>query len=171
MTIAHQQPRTMTSSLDGGLQSEKPTPEKPQEDNRNGQIVALLVKLNSHFPQSKLNEQQAKHKALDFLEDLKEYTVAEIDNAIRDYRTNPESEYFPTPGKLLKILAANKVHRAQVLAIGKPAAFEFGEGRPLKWWYRPKSSWNDTWREHEVPAGEMIRDSIGSALREPKRHT
>jgi hypothetical protein len=105
------------------------------------------------------------------VDDLQEYRIPDIEIAIRDYRqlvTPPgKVKYFPDSGQLRGIIIANLKHRAEVERIGKPVTIR--KSRPLMWWHKPLDHWNADWREHEVPAGELVRDRVTGKLREPVR--
>lgn len=107
---------------------------------------------------------------LDFIEDLADYTVAEIETAIREYRQDIENRFFPRTADILEICRGNRNHRASVLGCGRPYREpEFADSRPIRWWSQRRAFWKPNWRESEVPVGEKCRDASTNEFREPIR--
>lgn len=93
--------------------------------------------------------------ALDFIEDLEEFAIPEIEAAIREYRRNPKNKYFPTPGQLRELAIAEMRHRNLQQSRGDGLKPQFGDSRPIRWWYRPREKWNASWREADIPQDEI----------------
>ena len=103
------------------------------------------------------------------VEDLEEFPVSEIQAAIRQYRQDPNSRFFPTSGALRGVIAQARRERA---AQDRRAPRIKLVSRPIGWWNLPRSwwsKWNPDWKESEVPAGELIRDVPGGPFRQPER--
>lgn len=166
MTIDPQQPKTITSFADSSKQLSRQT--APVDPAKNAMIAAALVRLASHYHRPDFGPEQAKYMALDFIQDLQPFTMAEIENGIRDYRREAKNKFFPTPGQLLQVMAANRKHVVQLDAY-RPLKPEFGTPRPICWWMQAKQLWKPEWSETQVPAGELVRDVAGGPLREPRR--
>lgn len=85
----------------------------------------------------------------DMVEDLAEFSLGEIDSAIKNYRQNPANKYFPVSGQLrAPILEARRDQRQMDRISTKPLA----ESRPLMWWYGPKKFWKAHWSEDDIPS-------------------
>jgi hypothetical protein len=67
-------------------------------------IVALLFELATLYWRPDFTPDQAKVVIRQYLEDLRDFAVKDIAHAIRTYRRNPESKFFPHPGALRGIL-------------------------------------------------------------------
>lgn len=134
-------------------------------------VIAMLAGLSSHFWTPDFTPAQAAARFKDYTEDLGGCTVAEIEIAIRDYRLKPKipgkMKPFPGTDDLLEIVQANRKHRRELDR--KPVKLQFGDSRPILWWMQAKQLWKPHWSESQVPAGELIRDETGGALREPCR--
>jgi hypothetical protein len=134
------------------------------------QIAQLLAALSSHYYRPDFTEAQSRRLIADMVQDLEEFPVAEIEAAIRQYRRDPKSRFFPTSGALRGLIAQARRERAERDRLPrkiKPL------GRPLMWWTLPRSwwsKWSHDWKESEVPAGELIRDVPGGPFRQPQRH-
>lgn len=157
--------KTMTSFAESSQQltrsTAKPDPAKSQ------MIAAMIVKLASHYHRPDFGPEQAKHMALDFIEDLSDYTIGEIDNSIKAYRRDAKSKFFPTPGHLIAIIVAARKERADMDKIStKPLP---NDPRPHLWWMQSRTLWKPHWLECEVPAGEFVRDAPGETLRPARR--
>lgn len=130
-------------------------------------IGVMVAKLGAHYYRPDFGPEQVKHMALDFIEDLSQYPVCEVEAAFAAYRRNPENRFFPTPGMIRGIIDAARADIARMSRISdKPLP---ADPRPTMWWAQPRQLWKAAWRESEVPAGEVIRDESGGALREPDR--
>jgi hypothetical protein len=85
----------------------------------------------------------------DMVEDLAEFSLGDIEQAIKRYRQNPANKYFPTSGQLrAPILEAIKERRDSARISDKPLA----ESRPLMWWYQNPKFWKPHWRENDIPS-------------------
>lgn len=104
---------------------------------------------------------------LDYCADLATCRLDEIEIAIREYRLNPKEKFYPKSSQLREIVFANRKHRAELARLGEP--IRKTERRPTLWWMQAKIRWPEPWREHEVPAGELIRDAVDGPYREPVR--
>lgn len=101
----------------------------------------------------------------DYILDLAEFDVSDVEEAVRQYRKSG-AEFFPKPGVLDKL--ASTV-RSQRHATTKPLKPEFGDTRALMWWTFPKTDWKAHWRECEVPSGQKVQDVRGGKFRDPQR--
>jgi len=59
-------------------------------------------------------------------------------------------------GQLRKLCAE---HRKEDSAASKRERikFQFGEGRPLFWWLKPREQWRSNWLESDIPLEEVRR--------------
>lgn len=103
--------------------------------------------------------------------DLKEFTLAEVENAITAYRQMlmppGKEKYFPGSDKLRGLVFEARKHRAELERLGPPVPT--GNRRPHLWFMLPKTLWHQDWRENDVPPGEMIKDATGGPMRLPER--
>lgn len=119
-------------------------------------IALLLSKLAVHYYRPDFTEAQAKSMISDMVSDLEEFPVHYIEAAIREYRRDPNSRFFPTSGQLRKICSEHRKEENE--ARGKERIkFQFGEGRPLFWWLKPRAQWAKHWRENDIPLDEVRR--------------
>lgn len=130
----------------------------------------MLMALASHFWRPDFSPAQAAQVFKDYADDLGGCTIAEIENAIRDYRLQPKipgkMKPFPGSDDLLGLVVANRKHRADLERLGAPVKLV---SRPIRWWSKPRSMWAAHWRECDVPAGELVKDAFTGAWREPDR--
>lgn len=95
----------------------------------------------------------------DFVSDLMEFPLPEIDMALQEYRRNGKNKYFPTPGSIREIILHGRAERAAIEKIG-PAIKNY-DSRPIMWWMQPKEMWRDHWLESDIPedtrAGYFVR--------------
>jgi hypothetical protein len=163
------QPQTIKTSLGQQSQSQALAPTMTNAEKQ--RLIAMLASLSSHFWTPDFTPAQAAARFKDYCEDLGGCTIQEVEIAIRDYRLRPKipgkMKPFPGADDLLELVIANRKHRAELDRIGKPVAVR--QYRPLMWWHKPLDHWNADWREHEVPAGELVRDRVTGKLREPVR--
>jgi hypothetical protein len=75
-----------------------------------------LAELALHFWRPNFTPTQVKHLLADFLEDLEDYTPAEVAEACKIYRCNSENRWFPTPGMLLAILKRYEMSKPKGIA-------------------------------------------------------
>lgn len=132
------------------------------------QLSTLLRRLAIPYYCPDFTKELAEVKIADYILDLAEFAICDVEDAIRQYRRDAKSDYFPKPGALYK-LAATARHERIKFADMKPVRRQFSDSRPLCWWTRPKADWKPNWLETEVPAGERVRDVVGGAFREPDR--
>lgn len=83
----------------------------------------------------------------DMAADLGDYTVAEVEVAIRRYRLDASKRFFPRAAELLALMP-----RAVAETPTNPAAFEFGDSRPSGWEYSRKRYWKPHWRAEDLKA-------------------
>lgn len=141
------QPATIASSLPAERSSENSKPE-PQKETL---LTMLLLRLSVHYYRADFGEAQAKSIIRDLVSDLVEFAVIDVEDAIRAYRRDAKSRFFPTSGQLRELAALARKDRA---AATQRSALtpEFGEGRPIMWWLQPRRLWGRQWRENEIPA-------------------
>lgn len=128
--------------------------------------LALLMKLGSHFWTPDFTPAQAKHLLKDYLEDLEKYRPMELDRFCRVWRTNPGNKSFPKVGQVIQGLNSIRQDVTDAAAAGKRPKHV---SRPLMWWHRPIDRWDASWRECDVPDGELVKDTSTSPLRKALR--
>lgn len=64
-------------------------------------VATSLMRLQAHYWRPDFTEAQARELYVDFIEDLGELPPDILDEAIRQYRRDPEARFFPRPGDLL----------------------------------------------------------------------
>lgn len=89
----------------------------------------------------------------DFVEDLTEFTVEEIETACRLYRQDGTKQFFPKPGELRSVALKERSDRIAIERLGPP--IKNFDSRPIMWWMRRREAWKPHWRESEIPAEEF----------------
>lgn len=120
--------------------------------------MLLLGRLAVHYYRPDFTPAAAKSMVEDMADDLGEFTLAEIEVAIRAYRLDASERFFPRSANLRELVLAERSARRES-ATGAECKIQFGESRPLMWWTKPKTLWARHWREGEIPAdckGENI---------------
>lgn len=142
--------KTPHSTLSSKLERQSLTTSTSAEPGKDQMVTALLMKLSVHYYRPDFTEGQARSLIKDFLEDLAEFRVAEIENAILAYRRNAENQFFPKPAQLRELIYADrKEERERTRYAGKAPLT-----RPLQWWLQPRALWRPDWRDSEIPKGE-----------------
>ena len=159
-TISSSLPPPPSSPTNYPPKSPRATPEA------RARIVLLLSKLAIHYYRPDFTEGQARQLIADLTDDLEEFPVSEVETAIRLYRQDAKNKYFPTSGALRGIILAARRERADMDSRPKRVV---PLCRPSRWHDWPKSRWDASWLETEVPDGELIQDEPGSVYRQPRR--
>lgn len=73
-------------------------PAKPAE------ILNLLARLKLHFASSYTTENEFQYMLTDYLADLAQYPKDLLELACVEFRKNPESQFFPKIGQLIKLI-------------------------------------------------------------------
>lgn len=168
MDETNPQLHTISSSLPQNRSSEKSS--APSE---RAKIMLCLSKLAVHYYRPDFTEGQAKVLITDMVNDLSDYRFDEIEIAARDYRKDAENKFFPRSGQLINLVTAERRERRLAREAGRKRgpsgpdlrAYPDGLSRPLMWWMKPRKLWKPSWREAEVPDGEMVNDEETGALR------
>jgi len=125
-------------------------------------ITLLLTKLAINYHRPDFSAGQAKSLIEDMLDDLGDYSVRDIEEAIKAYRTNGKNRFFPTSGQLVDLIKAAIKDRAYLDSHPDIARAEFGDigedgkpiSRPTQWWLLRRQFWKQHWSEDEIPAHE-----------------
>lgn len=127
-------------------------------------MMTALMSLSVHYYRPDFTEGQARVLIRDMLEDLAEFTPEQVDAAIRAYRRDPKSKFFPTSGQLReKAAECRKEQIENARTSGKRKAIpEFGDSRPILWWTQMPYLWRPHWKEADIP--EEWRDSFRHRL-------
>ena len=135
--------------------------EEPKMDRQKAaQVSKLLMRLAMTYFSRDFSPEQAKVVIADYVLDLAEFAVCDIESAISCYRKDPTSEFFPKPGRLCELCSdarGNRIARENTKP-GKPEKGlvpEFKESRPLRWWQQPRKMWDATWKETDIPFSEI----------------
>jgi hypothetical protein len=126
----------------------------PNETRLDPQKVAaltmLLSRLAVHYFRPDFTEGHAKLLIEDYVQDLAGCSVADVEHAIKVYRTTPapngKSKYFPDVATLLQIAS----QKAQERAARQTAQRALPDSRPSFWWLQ--DHWKPHWQESEIPA-------------------
>lgn len=134
-------------------------------------IAALLAGLTGHFYRPDMAQGLARQVLLDFVQDLREFDLSDIEAAVKAYRQDPTSKKFPTPGQLRELAQeAQSDRRARANATtsshGGTARPAQGD-RPNLWWMQPREHWPIFWSERDVPMGEKVKHH--GKWRDPER--
>lgn len=110
----------------------------------------MLAALAVHYYRPDFTPGQAKSLIGDMVEDLAEFTVPEIEVAIRGWRKDASKRFFPRGAELAELIRADRKHRRTIGRTGV-AVSEFGDSRPIMWWLQQRKFWKPHWREDEIP--------------------
>jgi len=114
-------------------------------------LVLLLTQLASHYYRPDFTPAQAQALLTDLADDLAEFTIFDVENAIRDYRRDPAERFFPTSGKLRALAAQSRRERINSTSKPLPVSRDL---RPLMWWLQPKRFWKSHWSADDIPPNE-----------------
>lgn len=116
----------------------------------NRKAIALkLTALASHYYRPDFSPAQAQQLIADMVEDLEEFTIAEIEVAVRNYRRNPENRFFPRAADLRGLVLGDRKERR--ISASKPGIVpEFGDHRPLAWETLPRRYWQPHWKADDL---------------------
>lgn len=117
-------------------------------------VGVMIAKLATHYYRPDFGPEQVKHMTRDFIEDLEEFPITDIENAFRDYRRDPNNKFFPTPGMIRGIALKARKDRAELNRYNNDLRPLWSDSRPCRWWDRPKRYWRAEWRESEIPADD-----------------
>lgn len=149
MGLENQNPHT-TNSLPVPLPSQNRSTPDPQKLQT---IAAKLAELATIYHRADFSEAQAQILIKTYVSDLAEFAIVDIEDAIRTYRRNPKSKFFPLVGELIELAQKAAAGRRSVPG-GPRMVPEFGEPRPILWWLRRRKVWEPHWKESEIPANE-----------------
>lgn len=125
-----------------------------------------MSRLAINYYRPDFQESQAKLIIRGYIEDLMEFEVSDVEEAIREYRRGKDAKFWPAVGELIALAKVERRERlARAAAKRRPIPSKY---RPILWWGLPKSLWQPHWRETEVPMGEKIRDRTGEPMRDPE---
>lgn len=79
-------------------------------------VATSLLRLQAHYWRPDFTPAQAKELYADYIEDLSELPPDILDEAIREYRRNPEARFFPRTGELLGLAAKNLEERRRAIS-------------------------------------------------------
>lgn len=131
----------------------KPDPEKAKT------LTVLLSRLAIHYYRPDFTEAHARLLVEDYVQDLAEFAICDVEAAIRDYRQQPtkgKAKYFPDSSQLRDLASANAKHREEM---ARPVRKPMHEGRPTGWYLRKRETWEPHWREDEIP--QFYREHYG----------
>lgn len=99
------QPRSIAIWLESlcssrAIQSPAETEAREAKDRA---ILALLAKLSLHYWRPEFTPSQAKQMYADYVEDLREYALSDVSDAVKFYRRGGAT-FFPTSGQLVQII-------------------------------------------------------------------
>ena len=133
---------TISSSLPVSRQSKRETvPDRQISDlerERDKRVVALLGRLALHYYRPDFTEKQAMLLIADMLDDLRDFSIPQIETACRAWRKKPEATYFPKSGQLIGLMKESleaSIARRRALAPAYRADRMIEQQRkPLKPW-------------------------------------
>lgn len=94
-------PHTITSSLALLTSSQISEQRQTVIASKDEQIITMLMQLALMYWRPDFNPGQQKQLLVMYLEDLRPYAISAIHEAIRLYRTDKDSKFFPASGQLL----------------------------------------------------------------------
>lgn len=99
---------------------------------------------------------QARLLISDYLEDLAEFTIEQLQRAVVDYRRDGKNKFFPKIGELRDLISPPRETQWHPPGYtGRKAMLEFGDPRPLCWEMRPRRLWAKHWRVEDL---DLARD-------------
>lgn len=113
----------------------------------------MLARLAAHYYRPDFTEGQARSLIGDYCHDLQEFEVADVLEAVRLYRRDPASKFFPPVGTLRKLAVLSAKDRRERFEAEQrgPLKPECGDSRPNMWWCQRRALWKPHWRESEIP--------------------
>ena len=145
-------PHTLASSTPLPQSSTTSKPQQPKsEPQKASQITAILSRLAIHYYRSDMPESAFKSIIADMLDDLAEFAFVDIEHAVKAHRQNPKSRFFPTPGELRLLAQQSAADRTTASKPRQSFKPEYGESRPILWWFIPRRFWRQTWLVSEIP--------------------
>ena len=122
---------------------------QPLTQTQKAAVAIQLSRLAIHYYRPDFTEGQAKALMQDMVEDLSEFRPDQIENAIRDWRRDPEKRFFPRAAELAQIIRAS-CKRSSEIGDRARAVVEFGESRPIGWEYLRKQFWKPHWQVSDL---------------------
>lgn len=119
-------PQTISSSL--ALSNISRNRTSGVEPEKAKALAAMLMQLSSHYYRPDFSPAQAKSLIGDMVEDLAEYTIQDVEQAIRAYRQDASKGYYPRAAHLRDLIATRR--RAQTHAATINARMVDGEVQP-----------------------------------------
>lgn len=109
----------------------------------NERKLAILYRLGCHYWRQDFNQTQAKNLLLDYVEDLADFTWAEVETACREWRRDQTKTKFPRSAELAHICRCRRTESAA------PAGDQRAmlPSRPTLWWLLPKDLRKPDWKE------------------------
>jgi len=109
----------------------------------------MLIRLSAHYYRPDFTEAQAKALIRDMVEDLEEFTIFDVEVAIRTYRRDPANRFFPRAADLRGLIEADRKERRITggKVRGEP---EFPDSRPAMWEYTRKRFWQRHWSADDL---------------------
>lgn len=154
MGMDDQSLHTISSFQPGPISSENSKVE-PQKASI---LTMLLIKLAGHYHRPDMSEGQLKGVVRDMVEDLAEFAIHDVEQAIRSYRCNSKNRFFPNSGQLRDLAAESRTERHQTATARSTAAFmgQQVKSRPMLWWLKPRKLWEPEWRVSEISDNERM---------------
>lgn len=110
--------------------------------------LAHLFRLGQHYWPKDFSKGQAKEFLKDYLEDLANFSAAQVDTACSDWRRGIGNKRFPRTAELAASIAER-------IEISKPKPKLPDESRPILWWHQSRELWQAHWREDEIPKDSL----------------
>ena len=86
----------------------------------------------------------------DMIEDVAEFSYADVKAACREHRLDANEKYFPNSAKLRKrCMDTRREREAREAGTAHP---QYGDSRPIMWWTQPRELWKPHWRVSDIPA-------------------
>lgn len=132
----------------------------------------MLAQLAPLYYRADFGAAQAEALFAAFVDDLSEFEVPDIEDAVRAYRRDAKNKYFPSPAALRAICTAavkDRQERERIASTYSKLSANHVLRRPGFWWLLPW--WNEAWKAEEIPVEFYFsylrhRDREG----EPKRY-
>jgi hypothetical protein len=114
-------------------------------------IAVLIAQTAPQYYRADFGAAQAALLLDAFVDDLVEFTTADIENAFRAYRRDTKNKFFPTSGQIRALASGIVRDRAERDRHARSPRLDPNHvlRRPQFWWLLPY--WNADWGAHEIP--------------------
>lgn len=156
---------TIVSSLVVQRSSKSISQTSSERQAKAAAISTELAKLAPQYYRPDFGPPQAQALFAAFIEDLEDFAVRDVEEAMREFRRDGRNKFFPTSGQIRDLAKNIATERAK---LSRPQRSIPKDPRPSFWWCL--SIWKPHWRETEIPIENIRNYEIRKQKHgEPKR--